>query len=278
VTTANQAQHDTWNGDSGHRWAADADRRDAVLAPVADALLAAARIEPGESILDLGCGCGATTITAATQTGPGGTVQGIDLSEPMLGVARQRANDAGLTNVSFAAADAQTQPFPGATHDAVISCFGTMFFDDPVAAHANLRTALRPGGRLCLATWQPLEANDWLLVPGTALLAHGSMPTTDPGPGMFAQADPDQVQAVLTAAGWSDIRIEPITVEMRLGDDPDEATDYLADTGIARRVLETIAPEVRPMALAEVTELLAQYGGDDGVRLGAGINLIHARA
>jgi SAM-dependent methyltransferase len=93
VTTINQTQRDTWNGESGHRWVADADRRDAVLAPIADTLLAAAHIQPGESVLDLGCGCGATTITVATQAGPGGTAHGIDLSEPMLAVARHRARD-----------------------------------------------------------------------------------------------------------------------------------------------------------------------------------------
>jgi cyclopropane fatty-acyl-phospholipid synthase-like methyltransferase len=94
VTTINQTQRDTWNGDS-HRWVADADRRDAVLAPIADTLLAAAHIQPGESVLDLGCGCGATTITAATHAGPGGTAHGIDLSEPMLAVARHRAPTPG---------------------------------------------------------------------------------------------------------------------------------------------------------------------------------------
>jgi SAM-dependent methyltransferase len=272
VTTANQAQHDTWNGDSGHRWAADADRRDAVLAPVADALLAAARIEPGESILDLGCGCGATTITAATQTGPGGTVQGIDLSEPMLGVARQRANDAGLTNVSFAAADAQTQPFPGATHDAVISRFGTMFFDDPVAAFTNIRRGVRPAGRLVIATWQPLGLNDWLTVPGAALLRYGTLPETSPdGPGMFAQADPDLVRATLACAGWTAIDSRAVTVTLRLGDDPASAAGYLADGGVGRAVLETVPAPARGAALQAVVDALVPHTTRDGVCLDAAV-------
>lgn len=191
MTTINQTQRDTWNGDSGHRWVADADRRDAVLAPVADTLLAAAHIQPGESVLDLGCGCGTTSITAVTQAGSGGTAHGIDLSEPMLAVARQRARDAGLTTVTFTQADAQTHQFAGAAPDVVISRFGTMFFDDPVAAFTNIGRAVRPRGRRFIATWQPIGVNDWLTVPGAALLQYGTLPDSQPGaPGMFAQPTP----------------------------------------------------------------------------------------
>jgi ubiquinone/menaquinone biosynthesis C-methylase UbiE len=273
VAEPNAAQREQWNGENGRRWIADADRRDRVLQPVLDALMRAADLRPDDDVLDIGCGCGATTLAAHAQLTEGHAV-GLDISEPMLRVARTRAEH--LDRISFLQADAQTHGYAD-TFDVVLSRFGTMFFDDPVTAHANLRSAVRPGGRLCLATWQPLEANEWLRVPGTVLLAYGSMPPTDPGPGMFAQAEPDQVEATLTVAGWKDIRIDPIIVELRLGDDPVEATDYLADTGIARRVLDTIAPEVQPSALAAVTEVLAQHD-DDGVRLAAGINLIYARA
>jgi SAM-dependent methyltransferase len=272
VTDVNQAQRDTWNGESGQRWVADADRRDAVLAPVADALLAAARIQPGESILDLGCGCGATTITAAVQAGPGRTVHGIDLSEAMLAVARQRARDAGLTTVAFTEADAQTHPLAGAAHDAVISRFGTMFFDDPVAAFTNIRRGVRPGGRLFIATWQPLGLNDWLTVPGAALLHYGTFPDSQPGaPGMFAQADPDLVRSTLTRAGWSAVDTRAVTVPLRLGDDPADAADYLADSGVGRAVLDTIPAADKPAALQAVTDALAPHTTSDGVHLDAAI-------
>lgn len=272
MTVANQTQHDTWNGDSGQRWVADAERRDAVLAPVADALLTAARIRPGETILDLGCGCGATTIAAAAQAGPDGTAHGIDLSEPMLSVARQRARDAGLTTVSFTAADAQTHPLAGADHDAVISRFGTMFFDDPVAAFANVASGVRPGGRMFIATWQPLALNDWLTVPGAALLRFGTLPDGPPGgPGMFAQADPDLVRSTLARAGWSGVDCRAVTVSLRLGDDPEHATDYLADSGVGRAVLDTITPADRAAALDAVAQELAQHTTGDGVHLDAAI-------
>ena len=272
MTTANQAQRDNWNGDSGRRWGADADRRDAVLAPIADTLLATIGIQPGESILDLGCGCGATTITAAAQAGPDGAAHGIDLSEPMLAVARRRADDAALTSVTFAVADAQTHPLGEAVFDAVISRFGTMFFDDPVAAFINIGRAVRPGGRLVIATWQPLGANDWLTVPGAALLSYGTLPDAQPGaPGMFAQADPNVLRSTLTRAGWTAVDSRAVTVTLRLGDDPADATDYLADSGTGRAVLDTIADKDKPAALAAVADALAPHTTNDGVYLNAAI-------
>ena len=173
--TENTEQYEAWNGDSGRRWAADADRRDRILAPVADALLAAADPRPGERVLDLGCGCGVTSLAAAQAVGPGGTVTGIDLSAPMLELARDRRNTTALTHIDVVEGDAQSHDL-GGPFDLAIGRFGTMFFADPTAAFTNLAAAMRPGGRLCLATWQPLVANEWLLVPGAALLQYGTIP------------------------------------------------------------------------------------------------------
>lgn len=272
MTAVNQAQRDAWNGDSGLRWVADADRRDAVLAPVAESLLAAARIAPGESILDLGCGCGATTISAARQAGAAGAAHGIDLSDPMLAVARQRARDEGLTTVSFTQADAQTHRFPTDAYDVVISRFGTMFFDDPVAAFANVESEVRPGGRLVIATWQPLTRNDWLTVPGAALLQYGTLPEGPAdAPGMFAQADPDLVRSTLTRAGWTAVDSRAVTVSLRLGDSPPDATAYLADSGVGRAVLDTVPAHDKRAALEAVAEALVPHVTTDGVRLDAAI-------
>jgi SAM-dependent methyltransferase len=273
VAEPNETQRDLWNGDSGIRWVADADRRDVVLRPALDALLSAAALCPGERVLDIGCGCGATTMAAAHQVVPAAAL-GVDISEPMLDLARRRARP--VPNTFFVQADVQTHPFEQ-DFDVVISRFGTMFFDDPTKAFANIASAVRPDGRLCLATWQPLEANAWLMVPGLALLRHGSLPEADAGPGMFSQSDPDQVTAVISGAGWGDVEVTPITVALHLGADPAEATDYLADTGVARRVLDTIPEDRRARALEDVTATLAEHSGVDGVVLDAGLNLITAR-
>ncbi len=268
---ANQTQRDAWNGDSGQRWIADPDSRDRAMADVAAALTSAARVRPGERVLDIGCGCGTTTLDAARAVAAHGTVLGVDISEPMLSVARARLAKSGLTNVTFRAADAQTDPLGRAAHDAVISRFGTMFFDDPIAAFTNIARSLRPAGRLVIATWQPLGANDWLAVPGGALLRYGSLPEPGTAPGMFAQSEPEVITAVLAAAGFDDIDVAAVTVSMRLGADATAATGYLTDTGIARAVLDTIAPDDRDRAIDDVTAVLADHATPAGVVLGAGI-------
>lgn len=276
TSTGNTEQYEAWNGESGQRWVADADRRDRVLAPVADALLAVADPRPGERVLDLGCGCGVTTLAAARAVGPAGSVTGVDLSAPMLGLARERRDDDALSHVDFVQGDAQVHDV-GGPYDLAMGRFGTMFFADPVAAFTNVGRALRPGARLCLATWQPLADNEWLIVPGTVLLRYGKLPAgAGDGPGMFAQSEPIRVTRVLRGAGFADIALEPITLDLCLGADPDEATDYLADSGVGRAVLDTVPDHDRPIALEAVRAALTDHTDATGVHLGAAIWLITA--
>ena len=279
TSTANHEQSEAWNGDSGQRWVASADERDRILAPVADALFAAARLSTGLRVLDIGCGCGVTTLRAAALVGNSGSAMGLDLSRPMLDLARQRAVVAGATNASFVHGDGQTYEFSPHSVDVIIGRFGTMFFSDPVAAFANIGTALRPGGRLVLATWQPLAANEWLIVPGAALLNHTAVPpaASNDGPGMFAQSDPESVTTTLRAAGFADIELEATKVTFTLGQTRDEAVAYLADSGPGRLLLESI-PEgpARDTALADVSAALVDHHGESGVQLGGGIWLITA--
>jgi SAM-dependent methyltransferase len=215
---ANADQHAPWNGDSGRRWAEDPDRRDEVLAPVAGALLAGAGIAAGAEVLDVGCGCGATTLAAARAAGPAGSAVGIDLSGPMLAVARRRAR-AGGRERAVRAGDAQVHAVRGLLRFR-LRRFGTMFFADPVAAFANIARALRPGARLCLATWAPLAANDWLTIPGAVLLRYATPPEAASGPGMFAQSDPESLVATLAAAGLASVRSRPLTVALPVGASP----------------------------------------------------------
>ncbi len=277
MTNANTDQRAAWNGESGQRWVESADHRDAVLAPIADLLLAAAAITVGERVIDVGCGCGATTLAAAAATGPTGTVVGAGLSSPMLDVARSRSADLG--NVEYRRADVQTDPL-GGPFDVAISRFGTMFFDDPTAAFENVACHLSPAGRLCIVTWQPLEANQWLVIPGAALLGFGTLPdSADPaGPGMFAQAHPSNVHRTLAAAGFASISTEPHTLAMHLGTTITDAVDYLADSGPGRAILETIPPERHDDALAAVADALRpHHEPDHGVMLEAAVLLTTAR-
>jgi ubiquinone/menaquinone biosynthesis C-methylase UbiE len=280
---ANPEQYELWNGESGERWVADADLRDAVLAPIADLLLRRAAIQPGEAVLDIGCGCGVTTIAAADATGPTGTVVGLDISAPMLDVARRRADRADLHRVQFIHGDAQTQEL-GQTFALAISRFGTMFFAEPATAFTNIARHLRPGGRLCIATWQPRAANEWLVVPCAALVGYGTLPEAADAaaanvPGMFAQSDPDSVRALLAGAGFADVKSEPHTLALCFGAHVEEAVDYLVGAGPARDVLATIAPEQRETARAAVANVLAERQHDSrGVALGAAVWITTATA
>jgi ubiquinone/menaquinone biosynthesis C-methylase UbiE len=275
---ANTEQFAAWNGDSGRRWTADPDRRDDVIADIGDLLLGAARLMPGERVLDIGCGCGATTLAAARQVKPGGAALGVDLSAPMLTVARDRADSDRTLQVNFEHGDVQTFPFDGVGFDVAISRFGTMFFADPTAAFMNVGRALRVGGRLCIATWQPLAANDWLTVPGAVLLSYGSLPDASggTGPGMFAQSDPVVIGSTLADAGFDVIGIIPATPTLHLGRTPADAAAHLAETGPGRLVLETIPEADRPEAIAAVERELAGHVTSHGVELRGAIWLTRA--
>jgi SAM-dependent methyltransferase len=279
TTPANPEQLEAWNGEMGHRWVAEADRRDAVLSPIADLLFDHAAITPGERVLDIGCGCGATTITAARAAGPTGVVTGVDLSAPMLRVARDRTKPSRDDPISFVQADVQTDPLAG-PFDVAISRFGTMFFSDPIAAFTNIAEHVDPDGRLCIVTWQPLAANDWLIVPGAALLEFGNLPPgADPqAPGMFAQSDPTTIEDQLVAAGFADVAVVPTGVPLNLGRSVNDAVDYLADSGPGRALLDTIPPGRYDEAISAVRDVLSPHHIPyRGVILGAAVWITTAR-
>ncbi len=199
MSTPNREQAEHWNSAEGAgRWITYQDRHDLMLEPFLPMILGRAEIGAGDRVLDVGCGCGATTRAAAALARPG-QVTGIDLSAAMLARAGADARSAGLSDISFIEGDAQVHPFEAASFNVIISRFGLMFFENPVAAFTNLRQAARPRGRLAFACWQPMAANEWLLVPGAALAEHVPLPEPAPAdaPGMFALADADRTRSIL---------------------------------------------------------------------------------
>ena len=284
MTIANTAQAEHWNsGEDVAYWVDNQARVDRMLEPFADLILQAAALRPGSHALDVGSGCGATTLAAARLVMPG-TAVGIDLSGPMLARARARASEetAGLGSTLFLQGDAQVHPFEPARFDTVISRFGTMFFADPVAAFANIRSATRPAGRLVFACWQPLAANEWLLVPGAALAEHVPPPAleTGDGPGMFAFADPDRVRQILGAAGWRDIEITPEQTSILVagGGSVDDAVAFLRTGSMGRTMLARADAATVDRAVASVRDALTPYADAEGVHLGAAVWLVQAVA
>jgi SAM-dependent methyltransferase len=266
---ANAAQIEIWDGPGGEHWAAEAERFDRVNGRFADRIVAALDPKPGETILDVGCGNGALALALAPRVEPGGSVTGLDISSPMLAVARDRASDAGLANVTFEHADAQVAPLPAASFDAVVSRFGVMFFDDPTAAFTNFGGALKSGGRLTLTCWRDLIQNEWIIVPVGAALQHVPMPTLGgPGaPGPFSLADPDALRTILEAAGFVNIELEEVSEPMVMGTSLDDTMTFLQKSDIAEVLMKDVPEDVAAQAWAAVREALAPHTTDDGVTL-----------
>lgn len=279
MTAVNEAQIARWQ-ESGREWVAYEDAFEGQLAPITPLLLDAAALGHGDAVLDVGCGFGTTLLAAAAAVGPSGRVVGVDVSQPMLARAGQRAAEAGAANVELVEGDAQVHPL-GGEFDAVISRFGVMFFDDSRAAFANLRAALRPGGRVACAVWQGLDRNPWARVPLDALATVVDVPPVDPtAPGMFALADPGRTTEILAAGGLRSITMTRHSVPTVLagGGGAGEVTRFLRRNTLFRTALDGVDPDREAAALAAVQQALASYETGDGVVLDAGVWVVTARA
>ena len=276
---SNAEQLEYWDGAGGEHWAADADRYDELNRRFGERIVDALAPSSGERVLDVGCGNGALALAVAPRVDPDGSVLGLDLSGPMLANARRRAADAGLANIAFEHGDAQVVALAEASFDAAVSRFGVMFFEDPVAAFANIGRALRPGGRLVFACWQELLRNEWIVVPSGAALAFVPMPELgDPGgPGPFAFADPDRVRSILAEAGFVDVQLDDVVEPMRMGTSVDDALDFMRRTNIAATLFENVEDDVEAKAWDAIREALVPYEQPDGVHLAGAAWLVSAR-
>lgn len=276
----NAEQIQFWNEQVGGTWVAYQSMLDAQIGVYGREAMARARIAAGESVLDIGCGCGDTAIELAHQVGPSGRVTGVDISGPMLGRAQARVREAALANVHLELADAQTHPFLAARFDLVFSRFGVMFFSDPVAAFTNVGLALRRGGRLAFVCWRELRENPWVLVPLMAAMQHIT-PTPPPpdAPGPFAFADAERVRGILDAAGYADIECAPWDAMMTLGGAAglDQAVELLLEAGPLARALRESDGSARPAVAAAVREALLPHHTPEGVRLAGAVWLVTAR-
>jgi SAM-dependent methyltransferase len=242
-----------------------------------------ARVAPGERVLDVGCGCGQTSLQLAERVGASGSVTGIDISAPMLARARERAAEQSLRNLRFLEADAQAARLGAGVFDLVFSRFGVMFFADPGAAFANLHGSLAPGGRIAFVCWQELARNPWMAVPMRAAAQHLQLPPPPPpdAPGPLAFADPERVRGILTGAGFREVAIEPLEGRLSVGGStsgPEQAAQFLLEAGPLSRALRDAPAASLPRIAAAVREAIAPFATPNGVMMGYGAWIVLARA
>ncbi len=262
-------QIEVWNGDVGAYWVVQQQRLDKVLQPVAAATLVLAAPQSGERVLDIGCGCGATTLMLADAVGTGGMVTGLDISAPMLGRARERSMGRG--QIDWILADASSHEFTPGAFDLLFSRFGVMFFGDPVAAFRNLLTGMRKGGRLVFCCWRSLSENPWMQLPLQAALEHVPPPPRpgpdDPGP--FSFASQDRIRWILAHSGFAAPKFTPleVTIDLANGEGIEAAVQQATASGAARRVLEGQPESVRSAAADSIRVALMQHARGDNVDL-----------
>lgn len=267
-----------WNGPTGERWRARQQDQDTLLAPVTDVLLQRAAPAAGERVLDIGCGCGATSIELARRVVPGGRVMGVDISAPMLQRARELA-PADLP-VDFIMADATAYRFDPAAADLLFSRFGVMFFAEPQKSFANMRRGLRRGARLAFACWREPRKNPWLMLPLEEACRHVPRPAApapeEPGP--FAFADERRVRGFLDQAGFREVRLEPVdlALDIGVGRGLDAAVETVTGMGPTSRALEGQPPELRAAAAQSIRAALARFQVDDKVALPGAIWIVSA--
>ena len=277
---ANAAQESYWNSDVGQTWALFQESLDNMLRDVSERVLAVAGPANGECVLDLGCGAGATSLAFAPAVLPDGSILGVDISRALLDRAEKRRQEAGLKHVEFLLADAQTHAFEPGAFDLLVSRFGAMFFADPVAAYRNLLSALRPGGRMVLATWAEAAANPWFTLPAEAAASVlGRPPPAEPrAPGALAFAETDYVLDILRNAGFADCAASTEDVDLFHPGGLTAVVDLAIVVGPAARILRLFegGPEDTAEIGRRIAEALGKYVVVDGIRIPARVNIFTA--
>lgn len=277
VHESNQTQADFWTA-AGTMWTALRDRFDSQVNEHGLAAIDALAPAPGETVIDIGCGAGTSTVQIADRVGDEGTVHGLDISPTMIEGAAAHAAESGVDNATFSVGDAMVESFEGDA-DAVFSRFGLMFFSDPTTAFTNIRGALRPGGRLGFVCWQSPMANPWVSRP-LAIAAEfvdipfGGDPTA---PGPFSLGDPERLDSVMSGAGFVDVEVAPRVAPVLVGSDLADAVDFLSKLMPPVVALEAEDPERAAELRSRVADEVSDWDGPDGVLAPSATWIVTAR-
>lgn len=277
LTIANVEQAAAWDGPEGAHWSDHADRYERAGWRHQQRFEELSLVAATDRVLDIGCGTGKSTRDAARQAARGSAL-GVDLSAQMLERGRERAAAEGVTNVEFLQADAQVHPFGAGAFGVAISSFGCMFFGDPVAAFANIASALTPQGRVALYAWREIDRNEWVSEIRNALAVGRQLPFPPPeAPTPFSLADPDRVQRIFGAAGYADVELTPVDEPLEFGVDADDAWSFMSQIGIVHGLTHELDAAKKAEALAALRATIEAHATADGVLFGSSAWLITAR-
>jgi SAM-dependent methyltransferase len=276
--SVNQEQKDFWSDQAGQKWIEYQADMDRLFDPILQLVLKEANLKTGETVLDIGCGAGTSTSHAAQLVGPMGHCTGADISDTLLNHGAATLN---RNNTSWLLADAQTHPFAPNSFDAMISRFGVMFFKDTVAAFQNIKSSLKPIGRVTMAAWGPAKDNPWFMFPARAAKERlGQMPKTDRSlPGPFAFEDHERVLRQVEAAGFTDCDVQTLDMKLDAGPDIEKVATLCCEIGPVVGALNHFnASQADADAIASrIAELFSPYETGGGIYIPASIHLFSAR-
>ncbi len=255
-------------GSSGERWLAHIDRFEGMLTEIGEAAIAHAGFSPGERVVDVGCGCGPTTLAIA---GKVAHVTGVDVAPKLIALAKKRAAEAGIGNADFQVMDCETGTPAGAPFDRLFSRFGVMFFANSEAAFRNMHSWLKPGGRMDIAVWAGPDRNPWFGAVGGVIAAHFDMPAPEPdAPGPFRLGNPDATSAMLSAAGFKDVRVTDHMADQPFGGPgatPDGAIDFCLKALDMQGLLDGADAATQSAVLAELRAVFEAHQTPDGIMM-----------
>lgn len=269
----NQKQIEFWNGDAGKKWVGEQEKMDQMLNPLSDVAIDIAEPRFDERVMDVGCGCGATSVELARR---GAKVWGIDVSAPMLSRARKRGEE--YPGMVFTEADASNYDF-SSEQQLIFSRFGVMFFANPVEAFTNLRSALVPRGRMVFLCWQAANNNEWISRVGQAVKKFLPEPTDVPdprAPGPFAFAEQAYLEDILSQAGFQNVEFQSLSIDLKLASTVEEALDFQSNIGPLSAVIAQLEGKTRDEALNAAKEVLQDSMSAEGIKLGSAVWLVTA--
>ena len=269
MSEVNKNQRDFWSGKGGDIWVERQNAMDTMLSPLGEAALNKLNLNEGENVLDIGCGCGHTTLNIAKRISPDGQVTGLDISKPMLKRAKESANEMSISNASFNCVDVQTDDIGEEVYSAAFSRFGVMFFEDPIAAFRNINKSLITGASLSFVCWQSPALNPWQSLFIEAVKKYVDLPSPPPrSPSPFAFMESEYVSSILEESNFQNIMIEGHEAEVNMFSGrslSDSVKDYISINPVVSGMLKDSTEQEKTEIINSAIEAFFPYYSAKGL-------------